>query len=150
KVRNRAPNRRLLPRECLRIVISLAEALEFLHEQGLTHRDIKPSNIIFVNNRPKLADVGLVAEVWPPDKEKTWVGTPGYMPPPPEPPGTPRADIFGLGMVLYVILTGRDPAFFPEMATTLGGEMSPPDAARLTAIILKACKPDLNQRYGSA
>jgi CHASE2 domain-containing sensor protein len=150
KVRSRAPGRRLPAGECLRIVTGLAEALEFLHQQGLTHRDIKPQNIIFVNNRPKLADVGLVAEVWPPDKEKTWVGTPSYMPPPPEPPGTPRADIYGLGMVFYVILTGHDPAFFPELATTLGDETHGADVRRLTSIVLKACQPDLTQRYGSA
>jgi serine/threonine protein kinase len=61
-----------------------------------------------VQGRPKLADVGLVAEITPADKENTSVGTPGYMPPAPEPVGTPQADIYGLGMVLYVISTGRE------------------------------------------
>jgi CHASE2 domain-containing sensor protein len=149
KVRSQAPGRRLPAHDCLRIVIDLAEALEFLHRQGLTHRDIKPQNIIFVNGRPKLADVGLVAEVLPPDRDHTWVGTPGYMPPPPEPPGTPQADIYGLGMVLYVIVTGRDPAFFPEVSTTLGRPANPV-YERLMSIILNACEPDRARRYGSA
>jgi CHASE2 domain-containing sensor protein len=150
KIRARAEDRRLPVRECLRIGIGLAEALEFLHSQGLTHRDIKPQNIIFVNRQPKLADVGLVDEVWPPEKERTWVGTPGYMPPPPEPPGTIQADIYGLGMVLFVVLTGRNPAFYPEIATTLGGEANLAEAGRLTAVILKACESDLSRRYATA
>src|SRR5205085_605355 len=114
-----AVGHRLPIRECVRIGLALTEALEFLHEEGLTHRDIKPQNIIFVNNRPKLADIGLVAEILPPGKQNTLVGTPGYMPPPPEPAGTPQADIYGLGMVLYVIRTGQEPSFFPEVSTTL-------------------------------
>ena len=72
----------------------LADALDFLHRQGLIHRDIKPSNVIFVNNRPKLADIGLVADIRPPERINTLVGTPGYMPPLPERPGTVQADIY--------------------------------------------------------
>src|SRR6516164_7270661 len=75
-VRARAENRRLPVAECIRIGIALSDAMEFLHQQGLTHRDIKPQNIIFVKGQPKLADVGLVAEARRPDKEKSWVGTP--------------------------------------------------------------------------
>jgi CHASE2 domain-containing sensor protein len=149
-VREQAEGRRLPVRECVRIALTLTEALEFLHQQGLTHRDIKPSNIIFVNSQPKLADVGLVAEARRPDKEKTWVGTPGYMPPAPEPPGTPQADIYGLGMVLYVIRTGRDPALFPEISTTLITDGDPAEFIRLNAIIVKACHPDRAERYASA
>ena len=44
----------------MRIGFALADALDFLHRQGLTHRDIKPQNIIFVNDTPKLADVALL------------------------------------------------------------------------------------------
>jgi serine/threonine protein kinase len=150
RVRAAAEGRRLPVKECARLGAELAAALEFLHRQGLTHRDVKPQNIVFVKEHPKLADVGLVTEVLPPGKDRTWVGTPGYMPPPPEPPGTPRADIYGLGMVLYVILTGRHPGFFPELATTLLERGNPPEFMRLNAIILKACEPELNRRYASA
>jgi serine/threonine protein kinase len=97
----------------------LADALNFSHQQGLTHRDIKPSNVIFVNGRPKLADIGLVADIRPVDQVHTFVGTLGYMLPPPKKPGTPQADIYALGMLLYVISTGRDPGFFPDLSTTL-------------------------------
>src|SRR5207247_4228470 len=49
--------------ECVSMTLSLADALDFLHQQRLIHRDIKPSNIIFVNGVPKLADIGLVSFV---------------------------------------------------------------------------------------
>src|ERR1019366_4598469 len=54
--------RRLSARETIQIGIALLEALDYLHGQELVHRDIKPSNIVFVNGRPKFADVGLVRE----------------------------------------------------------------------------------------
>lgn len=148
--RSRARGQKLPVRECVRIGLALADALEFLHRQGLTHRDIKPQNIIFVNGRPKLADMGLVAEIRPPEQKHTYVGTPGYMPPPPELPGTPQADIYALGMLLYVLSTGRNPTFFPELSTTLASSNDVPDFFRLNTVILKACYPDCSQRYASA
>ena len=148
--RAHAPGRRLPVRECLQIGLELTDALDFLHRQGLTHRDIKPQNVIFVNGRPKLADLGLIAEIRPPDQERTSVGTPGYMPPLPERPGSPQADIYALGMVLYVLSTGRNAAFFPEIATTLVENKDPVEFFPLNTIVLKACQPDLPQRYASA
>jgi Serine/threonine protein kinase len=56
-----ARHKRLSADESIRLGLSLTEALEALHKRGLTHRDIKPSNIIFSENMPKLADIGLVA-----------------------------------------------------------------------------------------
>jgi CHASE2 domain-containing sensor protein len=148
--RARSHGRRLPVRECVRIGLALSDALDFIHRQGLTHRDIKPQNIIFVNGQPKLADLGLITEIRPPDQERTLVGTPGYMPPPPERPGTPQADIYALGMVLYVLSTGRSAAYFPEIATTLVEREDPADFLSLNTVILKACQPDPAQRYASA
>ena len=154
-VRADQPSRRLPVAECLEIGIELAEALEFLHQQGLTHRDIKPQNIIFVNGRPKLADAGLVAEIRPLSEMKTYVGTPGFMPPVPEMPGTVAADIYGLGMVLFVAATGKPAAFFPDIATSLVAEELVAGAnsatfMQLNRIILKACQPEAGQRYATA
>ncbi len=148
--RRRSRGQKLPVRECVRIGLALADALDFLHRQGLTHRDIKPQNIIFVNDQPKLADVGLIAEIRRPDQERTFIGTPGYMPPPPELPGTPQADIYALGMVLYVLSTGCNAAFFPELSTTLAENTTPADFFPLNAVVLKACQPDCAQRYASA
>jgi hypothetical protein len=149
-VRRRSRGQKLSVHDCVRIGLALTDALEFLHRQGLTHRDIKPQNIIFVDGQPKLADVGLTAEIRPPDQERTSVGTPGYMPPPPESPGTPQADIYALGMVLYVLSTGNSTAFFPEISTTLVDPSRLADFFPLNTVILKACHPDLRQRYASA
>ncbi|OLD94320.1 MAG: hypothetical protein AUI36_46505 [Cyanobacteria bacterium 13_1_40CM_2_61_4] len=89
-IRSESRQRGRLPlNECLRISLSLTTALEHLHKHGLIHRDIKPSNIIFVDDVPKLADLGMVASV---DATLSFVGTEGFLPP--EGPGTPQADIY--------------------------------------------------------
>jgi CHASE2 domain-containing sensor protein len=148
--RARLQGHRLPVRECVRIGLALTDALEFLHQRGLTHRDLKPQNIIFVNGQPKMADLGLITDIRPLDQARTLVGTPGYMPPPPECPGTPQADIYALGMLLYVISTGRNAALFPEIATTLIDTKEPPDFLPLNTVILKACQADPAKRYKSA
>ena len=150
RARAQIQRKRLPARECVRIALTLAQALDFLHFQGLIHRDIKPQNVIFVNGTPKLADIGLVSDIAPAGQEPTWVGTPGYMPPPPEPPGTVQADIYGLGMVLYVICTGKDPGLFPEISTSLVAGSQDEDFMALNAVVLKACHPNRALRYATA
>lgn len=145
-----APGKKLATRQCVSIGLALTDALDFLHRQGLTHRDIKPQNIIFVNGRPKLADMGLIAEIRPVGQKRTYVGTPGYMPPPPEMPGTQQADIYALGMMLYVLSTGREPTFFPQISTTLAESPLVDSFVPLNSVILRACHPDCAQRYSSA
>ena len=149
-VRALAPHKRLPIAECLRIGIALSDTLDFLHRSGFTHRDIKPQNILFVNGQPKFADVGLVTHIRESDQERTAVGTPGYMPPAPEMPGTSEADIFALGMVLYVISTGRSPTLFPELSETLLGGGNATEFFLLNSVVLKACQPDPKERYPSA
>jgi CHASE2 domain-containing sensor protein len=147
-VRAQASGNRVPVDECVRIGIALADALDFIHGQNLTHRDIKPSNIIFVNGEPKFADVGLVTDAHP-NRQHSLVGTLGYMPPAPELPGTPAADIYALGMVLYVISTGKTPEMFPTLPTTLVAN-SDYGFIALNRVILRACQPKLSERYKSA
>jgi len=144
------PGNRLPVRECVRIGLALSQALEFIHGRGLAHRDIKPANVIFIKGKPKLADMGLITEIRPEDQERTIVGTHGFMPPPPERPGTPQADIYALGMVLYVMSTGRSATVFPELSTTLVSSHEPAEFMQLNAVILRACQPDLRSRYTTA
>jgi CHASE2 domain-containing sensor protein len=149
-LRASAPGQRLPLRLCLDILIPLTEALDFLHRQGLTHRDIKPQNIVFVRDRPKLADVGLVTHIRSANPGDSRPGTPDYMPPAPEPVGTIAADLYGLGMVLYVISTGHKPEFFPELKTSLFEQTGGPEFKLLNRIILKACDPDPARRPATA
>jgi len=131
--------------ECVQIALSLTRALEHLHAHGLVHRDIKPSNIIFVNGVPKLADIGLVTSV---DATRSFVGTDGYIPP--EGPGTPQADLYSLGKVLYEMVTGKDRLDFPELPTDWRTRPDFEQLLEFNEILTKACDNDARQRYPSA
>ena len=133
---------RLPADQCLQIGLALTTALDHLHKYGLIHRDIKPSNIIFVNGRPKLADIGLVAAV---DATCSFVGTEGYLPP--EGPGTPQADLYSLGKVLYEASMGKDRRDFPELPSQLESLAEEKSILELNAVIVKACRPVARQRY---
>jgi WD40 repeat protein len=135
---------RLSFEECLRLGLALSQALADLHQQGLVHRDIKPSNIIFVNGHPKLADIGLVADV---GEALSFVGTVGFMPP--EGPGSPQADVYSLGKVLYEAATGKDRQDFPALPTMVGEPDGESRFLELNEVLLKACEQDRPRRYQS-
>lgn len=136
---------RLPASECIQFVLELARGLAVLHGVGLIHRDIKPSNIILVQRVPKLADVGLVASI---DATLTGVGTPGYLPP--EGPGSPAADIYSLGKVLYEIATGLDQSQFPRIPRELAEHPDAPLLREINGVILKACNRFPSERHPSA
>ncbi len=133
--------------ECLDISMRVADALAYLHGQHLIHRDIKPANIIFVNGRPKLADIGLVTETASLGPV-TFVGTEGYIPP--EGPGTAQADIYSLGKVIYQLASGFPLERFPELPTALMEDVVGDFLMELNGIILLACETDPARRYKSA
>jgi CHASE2 domain-containing sensor protein len=135
-------------RESVQIGLALCSALGHLHERQLVHRDIKPSNIIFVDGTPKIADIGLVAQLGAGTDEMTRLGTEGYLAP--EGPGTPSADLYALGKVLYEISMGRDRWQFPEFPTTLAARPDQDSPRQLHEVILTACETDPALRYQSA
>ncbi len=137
-------HRRLPAAHSIQLGISLTQALQALHDHELTHRDIKPSNIIFIDGVPKLADIGLVAATG----QRSFVGTEGYVPP--EGPGTPQADIFSLGKVLYEVSTGKDRLDFPELDSQLTGRSDKQQLMRLNEVLLNACAGETRKRYASA
>jgi serine/threonine protein kinase len=136
---------RLPAARCLEIAQALASALGYLHHQGLVHRDVKPSNIIFAKGLAKLADIGLVTEA---GDSQSIVGTEGYLPP--EGPGTPQADIYSLGKVLYEISTGQDRRQFPDLPPDLKDWPDRQVVLELNEVVLKACAGEAGQRYPSA
>ncbi len=121
----------------------IADALHYMHQRGLTHRDIKPSNIIYCDNVCKLADIGLVATFG----ERSFVGTEGFVPP--EGPGTPQADIYSLGKVLYEMSSGKDRMEFPEVPEDIS-ETEWLFWKQFNRVICRACAPDLNERFQTA
>lgn len=131
--------------ECVEIGLCLASALKDLHRNGLVHRDIKPSNIIFVNGSPKLADIGLVTTI---NDATTALGTKGFIPP--EDSGSPMADLYSLGKVLYQLNTGKKPEQFPELPTEINAAGGSVQSVQLNEIILKACETNSRNRYQSA
>ena len=139
-----ARHKRLSADDSIRLGLSLTQALEALHARGLTHRDIKPSNIIFIEGVPKLADIGLVAA----SGQQSFVGTEGYIPP--EGPGTPRADIYSLGKLLYETCTGKDRLDFPEIDSQLSTRPDRERLLQLNDVLVKACANDPRKRYESA
>lgn len=107
------PNRRLPINDALRIGIYVGAALSHVHDRGLLHLDVKPGNIVVVRGRPILCDFGIAR--WRRDPRPSRVGgTEDYIAPEEcqLEEITPAADIFGLGVTLYEILTGHLP--FPD------------------------------------
>ncbi len=99
--------------ESLELVGHLAEGLAAVHACGLLHRDVKPANILLgEDGRPRLVDFGLALAVGS-DALRQLSGTLPYMAPE-QARGEveridARTDVFGLGAVLYHLLTGRPP-----------------------------------------
>ena len=133
---------RLPVAECVRLGLQLAEALEHLHGAGLVHRDVKPSNIVFHHGLAKLADIGLVTTV---DEQATYVGTEGYLPL--EGAGTPSADVYALGKVLYEACTGQDRLDYPELPTALREFPDAPALLRLNQVLIRACDEHRGGRF---
>ena len=131
--------------DCIEIGIKLADAIAALHRLELVHRDLKPSNIIFVNDSPKLADIGLVARA---GGHKSVAGTMQFIPD--EGMGTPQADIFSFGRLLYQIATGSEPAFFPGLPVTVNRRKDVRELMQLMEIINIACAPKEQDRFQSA
>ncbi|HVV16921.1 MAG TPA: serine/threonine-protein kinase [Polyangia bacterium] len=115
-----------LPRErALDIARQIAEALEYLHRQGVVHRDIKPENILLTaNGKVKILDFGIALDES--KRRLTWtglsatLGTPDYMAPEQigGRRGDARTDVYAVGTLLYEMLTKNLP-FNSTNATAL-------------------------------
>ena len=101
-------------RDAALVIERLASALDHAHSQGIIHRDIKPDNVLFdTSNNPYLSDFGVakITESLVSSTNQEVIGTPAYISPE-QALGEDvdrRADIYGLGAMLYEMLTGERP-----------------------------------------
>ena len=109
------------------IGIQITRALDYAHSKGVVHRDVKPSNIIQLkdSNIVKVTDFGICHIDSPEATQQTVMGqvlgTPQYMPPE-QALGQKvdaRSDLFSVGVVMYLLLTGKRPFDGETLATVM-------------------------------
>lgn len=105
--------------DALALVLKIAEALDYVHDQGYVHRDVKPANILFrADHSPVLADFGIAKAVAGDtlSGQAGPLGTPHYMSPE-QAQGEAvdgRSDYYSLGAMLYELLAGQRPYVAPD------------------------------------
>jgi serine/threonine protein kinase len=155
-------------RQAVELIAKVARTVHYAHEHGILHRDIKPGNILLdAKGEPHLTDFGLARLV---ETESTLtctlevLGTPSYMAPE-QALGNNSAissvtDVYGLGAVLYQLLTGQPPfaggTTYETIKLLLDSEPKPPRLLNpkidrdLSTICLKCLEKDPKRRYSSA
>jgi len=107
--------------DAIKWTVDIASILDYLHNsfhQPVVYRDLKPSNIIITpDGKAKLVDFGIVRYYNPDKNTDTFnYGSPGYAAPEQykgRGQSTPQSDIFGLGVILYQMITKYDPSLKP-------------------------------------
>jgi TolB-like protein len=159
----------LMPgRKAAELIAKLARTLDYAHQHGVLHRDVKPGNILIdVKGEPHLTDFGLARLV---ETESTVtrtlevLGTPSYMAPEQAVGNntqlTGASDVYGLGAVLYQLLTGHPPfaggTTYETIRLLLDTEPRQPRLwnrnidREVSTICLKCLEKDPKRRYSSA
>jgi serine/threonine protein kinase/tetratricopeptide (TPR) repeat protein len=158
----------ILIRRAVELVAKVARIVHYAHEHGILHRDIKPGNILLdTKGEPHLTDFGLARLV---ESESSVtqtldvLGTPSYMAPE-QAAGNNAAvssntDVYGLGAVLYQLLTGQPPfaggTTYETIKLLLDTEprqprlLNPKIDRDLSTVCLKCLEKDPKRRYSSA
>jgi tRNA A-37 threonylcarbamoyl transferase component Bud32 len=169
----RLQGRPIPPREAVRMVATLAAAVDHAHQKGVIHRDLKPANVLLgEGDAPKITDFGLAKyldAVGGQTASGAVLGTPSYMAPEQAggrdaAGGRPEigrtADVYALGAILYELLTGRPPFLAETPLDTLlqviSQEPIPPRRLQptipgdLETVCLKCLEKDPPRRYPTA
>ena len=155
-------------RQAVELIAKVARTVHYAHEHGILHRDIKPGNILLdAKGEPHLTDFGLARLI---ETESTMtrtmevLGTPSYMAPE-QAAGNNAAissitDVYGLGAVLYQLLTGQPPFAGGTTYETIKlvldtdprqpRQLNPKIDRDLSTICLKCLEKDPPRRYASA
>src|SRR6266545_1167522 len=156
------------PRQAAEMITKLARTVHYAHEHGIVHRDIKPGNILLdTKGEPHLTDFG-VARLLETENDATRtievLGTPSYMAPEQAQANqgqvSSATDVYGLGAVLYQLLTGQPPFVggtpYETVRLLLDTEPRQPQLSNpkvdrdLSTICLKCLEKDPKRRYSSA
>ena len=165
KLRNEG---RLDPREALEIVAAACDGLQHAHDKGILHRDLKPANLLLhaPSGTPRITDFGVARAQGNKRLTATGValGTPNYMSPE-QAMGKndsldARSDVWGMGAILYELLTGLPPfnraSQLETMQAVVGEALVPPRVHRpelsadVEAIVLRCLSKPREHRYPSA
>jgi len=134
--------------EAIELVLKIGRAVAYAHSSGVIHRDLKPSNILLdKSNEPKIVDFGLARLMRKEESKLTVPGEKllslGYGAPEQESDASlsdERADVYGLGALLYFVITGQNPRYFREQDVPVP----------LRDVVVKALATDKEQRWESA
>jgi serine/threonine protein kinase len=152
------------PTEAERYLAPIAEALDYAHSRGILHRDVKPANILLrEDGRPQLADFGIAKAIEAGQTQGLTqagrgIGTPEYMAPEQiEGRAEPRSDIYGLGIVLYQMLSGQLPydgstpyeVALKQISNPLPSlrRLRPDISPAVEAVVMRALAKDPAMRY---
>jgi tetratricopeptide (TPR) repeat protein len=149
----------------IRLFLKLCDAVQFAHRNLIVHRDIKPDNVLVTaDGIPKLIDFGVASDLGEePTLTTMRAFTPGYASPEQSRglPATVVSDVYGLGAVLYRLLTGSRPrevkaGSLAEVIRHISEEdvirpsaIKPELKGDLDNILLKALHREPHRRYGS-